>query len=234
MRPPYLNLNVLWVFLRFPHDGTVWHAGIQLLLGVVLLCGFAPQAALVASMTWALVVWVFGEGLGQLLTGSTVVAQFGNTVANCRGGSALSATACTPLREVQDVGCAVRQVAASKYCSILRIEDGHRVLVHPLGCKPGVVPEIGTSWVRFPGAVSNILAAGRRRLTARRVKRELTVRDRPRMSGVPVLSRVTSRSPGRRYTPGRSAHRAIYLRRRRASYAHAGRGRIGRPVRLRA
>jgi uncharacterized membrane protein YphA (DoxX/SURF4 family) len=48
-------------------------AGIQLLLGVALLCGFSPRAALVASMAWTLVVWVFGEGLGRLLTGSTVL-----------------------------------------------------------------------------------------------------------------------------------------------------------------
>ena len=46
---------------------------LQLAIGILLLCGGRPRlvrtgAAL--ALVWALVIWLFGEGLGQLLTGS--------------------------------------------------------------------------------------------------------------------------------------------------------------------
>ncbi|MCL6596875.1 MAG: hypothetical protein K6V73_11820, partial [Firmicutes bacterium] len=49
-------------------------AGIQIVLGLWLLSGRRPRPALAASVAWALAVWLFGEGLGDLLTGGALVA----------------------------------------------------------------------------------------------------------------------------------------------------------------
>jgi hypothetical protein len=46
---------------------------LQLGIGALLLCGGRPRlvrTGATLSLAWALVVWLFGEGLGQLLTGS--------------------------------------------------------------------------------------------------------------------------------------------------------------------
>jgi hypothetical protein len=47
-------------------------AAVQLVLGVALLAGWSPRAALAASMVWSLVIWTFGESLGALLTGQAL------------------------------------------------------------------------------------------------------------------------------------------------------------------
>lgn len=50
---------------------TVW---IQLFIGLGILCGpskLLGRLALRASIVWGLIVWVFGEGFGQIFTGET-------------------------------------------------------------------------------------------------------------------------------------------------------------------
>ena len=54
-------------------DIAVWNtffALIQLVIGVGLLYRPTVKPALALSFAWALGVWVFGEGLGMLLTGT--------------------------------------------------------------------------------------------------------------------------------------------------------------------
>ena len=51
-------------------------AAIQLSLGVGLLIPATVRPALVGSMAWALVVWVFGQGLGFMATGTAMI-EFG-------------------------------------------------------------------------------------------------------------------------------------------------------------
>ncbi len=48
-------------------------AGLELAIGLSLLCGRGIRAALVASLVWALLAWYFAEGLGLLLTGGASV-----------------------------------------------------------------------------------------------------------------------------------------------------------------
>jgi len=47
-------------------------AGIQLLIGLALILNFRTKAALVVSFVWTLLVWWFGEGFGQLMTGQAL------------------------------------------------------------------------------------------------------------------------------------------------------------------
>lgn len=65
------HLLVAGVAIVEPHL-LVWNtvfAAIQLALGLGFLFGRTVRVAIVASIAWALVVWVFGEGLGGLFTG---------------------------------------------------------------------------------------------------------------------------------------------------------------------
>ncbi|MCL8207957.1 MAG: hypothetical protein K6V97_07805 [Actinomycetia bacterium] len=66
--------SIRWVS---PHVGW-WNwgfAGIQFVIAFLLLSGRprAVRAGLVVSVVWGLLVWVFGEGLGGILTGSATM-----------------------------------------------------------------------------------------------------------------------------------------------------------------
>lgn len=61
--------------LVLPHIG-LWNAAfaaVQIVLGVGLLLNRQVRWFLAASFVWALFVWWFGEGFGQLLTGQTLL-----------------------------------------------------------------------------------------------------------------------------------------------------------------
>jgi hypothetical protein len=67
-----LNLSIQ-VFDANPVLANAVSAAIQLAIGVLLLFPLAPvwrRAALWASVLWSIVVWVFSEAVGNLLTGS--------------------------------------------------------------------------------------------------------------------------------------------------------------------
>src|SRR5438270_293096 len=44
-------------------------AWVQIVLGLWLLTGWLVRPALLATLAWSLAVWIWGEGLGLLLTG---------------------------------------------------------------------------------------------------------------------------------------------------------------------
>lgn len=48
-------------------------AAIQLLLGLALMFNFKVKTTIVASLIWSAIVWIFGEGFGQLLTGLSLL-----------------------------------------------------------------------------------------------------------------------------------------------------------------
>lgn len=54
----------------------VWNslfALVQLALGVALIFNYRIKQTILASLIWSVVVWVFGEGAGQLLSGQTLL-----------------------------------------------------------------------------------------------------------------------------------------------------------------
>jgi hypothetical protein len=54
----------------------VWNtvfATVQIAIGLALILSFRVKTAIVASILWSLIVWVFGEGLGQLFTGQSLL-----------------------------------------------------------------------------------------------------------------------------------------------------------------
>lgn len=48
-------------------------AAIQLALGIAFIVNFRLKPTIVASLLWSAIVWVFGEGFGQLFTGQALV-----------------------------------------------------------------------------------------------------------------------------------------------------------------
>lgn len=48
-------------------------AAIQLLLGLALTFNIKTRAAIVTSIVWSTIVWIFGEGFGQILTGQSLL-----------------------------------------------------------------------------------------------------------------------------------------------------------------
>jgi hypothetical protein len=77
-QPAWLQHLINWsIHLVTPHVGW-WNwgfAGIQFIIAFLLLSGRprAVRAGLVVSVVWGIVVWVFGEGLGGILTGSATM-----------------------------------------------------------------------------------------------------------------------------------------------------------------
>jgi hypothetical protein len=55
---------------------TVWNASfalIQIIIGLGLILNVKVRTTIVASLVWTLIVWAFGEGFGQLLTGQALL-----------------------------------------------------------------------------------------------------------------------------------------------------------------
>lgn len=50
-------------------------AAIQLILGIALIFNFKRKTTIVFSIVWSVLVWVFGEGFGQLLTGQALLVN---------------------------------------------------------------------------------------------------------------------------------------------------------------
>ncbi len=75
-QPAWLASTIAWsIGVVSPHVATfnALIVALQALIGVLLLMGHRPRAVragAVLALIWALAIWLFGEGLGQLLTGS--------------------------------------------------------------------------------------------------------------------------------------------------------------------
>jgi hypothetical protein len=75
-QPPLLRAVVRWGAHLTAPEILVWNvcfALLQIALGLLLLLNVRARTALLASFLWVGIVWVFGEGLGQLLTGTALV-----------------------------------------------------------------------------------------------------------------------------------------------------------------
>lgn len=75
-QPGWLSALVAWsIRLVTPHI-VVFNAlvvALQIAIGIMLLVGGRPRvvrAGAVLALIWAVLIWLFGEGLGQMLTGS--------------------------------------------------------------------------------------------------------------------------------------------------------------------
>jgi hypothetical protein len=68
--PIHLAVRIL---LTHPAVFNSFFAGIQLLIGLLILNHRTIKAGLILSVVWGLVVWYFGEGLGGLLTWQTTL-----------------------------------------------------------------------------------------------------------------------------------------------------------------
>lgn len=61
--------------LTAPHIA-LWNlafALVQIALGVAFLLNYRVRATIIASLVWAGIVWVFGEGMGQVLSGQALL-----------------------------------------------------------------------------------------------------------------------------------------------------------------
>lgn len=74
-QPTWIAALVNWGAHVVLSNVGVWNgffAVIQLTLGVALMFNVRPRATLGASILWSAVVWGFGEGFGQVLTGQSL------------------------------------------------------------------------------------------------------------------------------------------------------------------
>lgn len=54
----------------------IWNtlfALVQLALGIALIFNFKLKQTIIASLAWSAIVWIFGEGVGQILTGQSLL-----------------------------------------------------------------------------------------------------------------------------------------------------------------
>ena len=73
-QPSWLAAAVTHMANFVSHEVAMWNAlfGLfQLAIGVGLLFRRTVKVALVTSFAWVFFVWVFGEGMGQIFTGSS-------------------------------------------------------------------------------------------------------------------------------------------------------------------
>lgn len=75
-QPAWINHSITWAAnFTMPHIA-VWNALfalVQIALGIGLLMNRRLRLFLTASFVWTLLVWWFGEGFGQILTGQTLL-----------------------------------------------------------------------------------------------------------------------------------------------------------------
>jgi hypothetical protein len=75
-QPSWITDSIQWMAdVVSPHIGifNILFAGIQLLIGLALVCNVRVKTALRLSFIWSFIVWWFGEGFGQLFTGHALV-----------------------------------------------------------------------------------------------------------------------------------------------------------------
>lgn len=75
-QPPLLRALLSWSIPQVTAHLVIANlaaAGIQILIGLLLLTNRLVRPTLLLSFLWGLLVWVFGEGLGGLLTGSATL-----------------------------------------------------------------------------------------------------------------------------------------------------------------
>jgi hypothetical protein len=71
-QPAPIAATLNWIAMVAAAHAVAFNAAIacvQIALGLALITGYHARAALVASIPWAVLVWIGGEGLGMLLTG---------------------------------------------------------------------------------------------------------------------------------------------------------------------
>lgn len=75
-QPVWISAIIHWGAHLVAGHLVVWNslfALIQLALGVALIFNLKVRHVIVASLIWSGIVWIFGEGTGQLLTGQTLL-----------------------------------------------------------------------------------------------------------------------------------------------------------------
>jgi len=75
-QPSWIAHSITWAAnVVAPHIGVydAIFALIQLLIGLALIFNLKVRTTLTISLIWALIVWWFGEGFGQLLTGQAIL-----------------------------------------------------------------------------------------------------------------------------------------------------------------
>lgn len=77
-QPSWISDAITWgVHFTAPHIG-IWNlifALTQLMLGIAFILNVIPRTIICVSIVWSLVVWVFGEGVGQLFTGQSLIVS---------------------------------------------------------------------------------------------------------------------------------------------------------------
>ncbi|WDL99116.1 hypothetical protein [Alicyclobacillus sp. ALC3] len=75
-QPVWISTMIHWGAHVVAGNLVVWNslfALVQLALGVALMFNVKVRQTIVASLIWSGIVWIFGEGTGQLLTGQTLL-----------------------------------------------------------------------------------------------------------------------------------------------------------------
>ncbi|RIV22029.1 hypothetical protein D2Q93_09625 [Alicyclobacillaceae bacterium I2511] len=74
-QPSWVSVPIIdvasWITPHIAAWGVVF-AAVQLVLGLALILNILPKTTLLTSFAWSLIVWWFGEGLGQLWTGQAI------------------------------------------------------------------------------------------------------------------------------------------------------------------
>ncbi|GLG01975.1 hypothetical protein Alches_20160 [Alicyclobacillus hesperidum subsp. aegles] len=75
-QPRWISTLVNWGAHVVTGHIVVWDtlfALVQLALGVAMMSNYCLKPAIIASVIWSSIVWVFGEGVGQIFTGQTLL-----------------------------------------------------------------------------------------------------------------------------------------------------------------
>ncbi|SDW71514.1 hypothetical protein SAMN04489725_11213 [Alicyclobacillus hesperidum] len=75
-QPCWISTLVNWGAHLVTGHIVVWDtlfALVQLALGVAMMLNYWLKPAIIASVIWSSIVWVFGEGVGQIFTGQTLL-----------------------------------------------------------------------------------------------------------------------------------------------------------------
>ncbi|MCF8564284.1 hypothetical protein LLE49_05945 [Alicyclobacillus tolerans] len=75
-QPDWISTLVNWGAQVADSHIVVWNllfALVQLALGIALMFNFKTKQTILASIVWSAMVWIFGEGVGQILTGQALL-----------------------------------------------------------------------------------------------------------------------------------------------------------------
>ncbi len=71
-QPSLIAASLQWIIAVTTHNLVLVNlviAAVQIVIGVLLICGLWVRGTILASIVWALLVWYGGEGMSMLLTG---------------------------------------------------------------------------------------------------------------------------------------------------------------------